>query len=137
MPKEELEQKVIDMLLSFKIQPEIMGFEYLRSAIMLCYENEELKNNISKKVYPMVAAMCNATPETVERGMRTAVENCFNCGGLLEINEKCGVVVYNNNFKWTNGEVICTLAQLIKIEEGREKLRKRLEDITIKKIIHE
>lgn len=129
MAEEELEQKVIDMLLAFKIQPDIMGFDYLKSAIMMCYQQEGLKNNISKKIYPMVAKSYNATPETVERGMRTAVENCFNCGGLLEINEKCGRVVYNNNFKWTNGEVICTLAQLIKIEEGREKIKRRMEEL--------
>ena len=118
---------VVDMLLSFKIQPDIIGFDYLKSAIMLCYDQEDLKNNISKKIYPMVAQLYNATPENVERSIRTAVENCFNSGGLLEINEKCGLVVYNNNFKWTNGEVICTLAQLIKIEEGRENMRKILE----------
>ena len=129
MDKEELEQCVTEMLMSFKMQPDIMGFDYLRSAIMLCYAEEDLKNNISKKVYPLVADIHNATPETVERGMRTAIENCFNCGGLLEINEKCGVVVYKNNFKWTNGETISLLTQLVRLKEGRENIRKKIEEL--------
>lgn len=134
MDKHQLAQNVTNMLMLFKIQPDIMGFEYLRTAIILCYQDEELKNNISKKVYPLVAKFHNSTPETVERGMRTAVENCYNCGGLLEVNEICGLVVYKNNFKWTNGELICALVELIKLQEGRMLLNKKLKQLKDDKI---
>ena len=131
MERDKLEQSVNAMLMSFKIQPDISGYDYLKSAIILCYEDEWLRNNISKKVYPLIGGIYNVSPEAVERAIRTAVENCFNCGGLLEINEKCGTVVYNNKFKWTNGEAISALTQLIKIEEGRENIKKIVEDSKI------
>ncbi|MBQ8909257.1 MAG: sporulation initiation factor Spo0A C-terminal domain-containing protein [Clostridia bacterium] len=125
----QLSQNITNLLMSFKVQPDIMGFEYLRTAVMLCYVDENLKNNISKKLYPMVAERCNSTAETVERGIRTAVENCFNCGGLLEINEKCGMVVYKNNFKWTNGEVISTLTELLRLDDVRRNLKLKLNQL--------
>ena len=125
MNTQQLTQKVTDMLLSFKMQSDIMGFEYLRSAIVMCYQDTNLTNNISKKVYPLVAEIYHSTPETVERGMRTAVENCFNSGGLLEINEVCGFIIYKNNFKWTNGELISTLTELLRLQELRSSIEKQ------------
>lgn len=129
MGREELEECVTNMLMSFKIQSDIMGFEYLRTAIILCYENDELKNNISKKVYPLVAKKHNSSPETVERGIRTAIENSYHCGGLLEINELCGFIVYTNGFKWTNGELISTLAELVRLKESRHNFNDKVEKL--------
>jgi two-component system response regulator (stage 0 sporulation protein A) len=125
----ELEHNVTNLLMAFKFQPDIMGFEYLRTAVILCYLDESLKNNISKKVYPLVADKHKATAETVERAMRTAVENCFNNGGLLEVNEKCGLIVYKNNFKWTNGEVISTLTELLKMQEKRQLFNEKFKEL--------
>ncbi|MBO5394862.1 MAG: sporulation initiation factor Spo0A C-terminal domain-containing protein [Clostridia bacterium] len=129
MITEELTNEITEMLLSFKVQPEIMGFEYLRTGIKLCFEDDSLKNNITKKLYPKVAEIFNSSPETVERAMRTAVENCYNCGGLLEVNEQCGLVVYKNDFKWTNGEMITTLVELIKLKETRKAIENKLKEL--------
>ena len=126
MEESELLQSITEMLMSFKFQTDINGFEYLRSAIVLCYQDEQLKNNISKKVYPMVAEMHNSNAQTVERGMRTAIENCYNCGGLLEINEVFGIVVYKNDFKWTNGEMISLFVEILKIQKQRQLLNEKL-----------
>ena len=133
MIAEEYTNEITDMLLSFKVQPEITGFEYLRTGIRLCLEDDSLKNNITKKLYPKVAEIYNASPEIVERAMRTAVENCYNCGGLLEVNEQCGLVVYNNDFKWTNGEMITTLVELIKLKATRKEIAKRMKELDEKK----
>ncbi|MBE7073504.1 MAG: hypothetical protein E7379_00155 [Clostridiales bacterium] len=126
MDESEIVQSITEVLMSFKFQTDINGFEYLRSAILLCYQDEELKNNISKKVYPMVAEMHNSNAQTVERGMRTAIENCYNSGGLLEINEVFGLIVYKNDFKWTNGEMISLFVEILKIKEKRQLLNEKL-----------
>ena len=125
----DLFNEITDILLAFKVQPEIMGFDYLREGIRLCYQDSTLKNSITKKLYPKIAEKFGTTAETVERGMRTAVENSYNNGGLLEVNEKCGLIVYNNDFKWTNGEMITLLCELIRLKEIRERLDEQLENL--------
>ena len=122
MLEDELSLEITNILLGFKIQPDVMGFEYLRTGIRLCFDDESLKKNITKKLYPLVAQIHGTTAETVERGMRTAIENAYYGGGLLEINERCGIIVYNNDFKWTNGETIFTLVELIKLKIKRNKI---------------
>lgn len=129
MNADDLTNEITDLLLAFKVQPEVMGFDYLRTGIKLCYQDSSLKNNITKKLYPQVAEIYNTTPGTVERDMRTAIENSYNCGGLLEVNEKCGMIVYNNDFKWTNGEMITILCELIHLKKIREKLDEHLEGL--------
>lgn len=126
---DDLLNEITDMLLAFKVQPEVMGFDYLRVGVQLCYEDESLKNNLTKKLYPKVAQIFATTPETVERDMRTAIENSYNNGGLLEVNEFCGEIVYNNDFKWTNGEMISTMVALIRLRETRAKLEKHFESL--------
>ena len=123
---DKLKNQITDMLLAFKIQPEVQGFEFLRCGIGLCYENNEMKNNITKLLYPSVAQIYHTTAETVERGIRTAIDNAFLSGGLLEINEMCQMIVYNNDFKWTNSELISTLVELIKLKELRKDLKAML-----------
>ena len=83
MIDKDLTNKITDMLLSFKVKPDNVGFDYLRTGIMLCYEDNNLKNNITKGLYPQVANIHKTKSDTVERGMRTAIDNAFNNGGLL------------------------------------------------------
>ena len=123
----DLYNEITDMLLAFKVPPEIMGFDYLREGIFLCYHDSSLKNNITKQLYPQIAKKFSTTAETVERGMRTAVENSYNSGGLLEVNEKCGMVVYKNDFKRTNGEMMTTIVALIKLKETRQQIEVKLQ----------
>ena len=118
----ELTSQITDMLLSFKVKPDNIGFDYLRTGIKLCFEDWSLKNNITKKLYPQVAVLHSTSAETVERGIRTAIENAYNNGGLLEINEQCEFIVYNNDYKWTNGEMISILVELIKLKRTREEI---------------
>ena len=131
MAEQELTENITNMLISFKFQTDITGFEYLRSAIAVCFQEEQLKNHISTKIYPIVANLHCSTVQVVERAMRTAITNCYYIGGLLEINEICGVVVYKNDFKWTNGEVIALFVEILKMQQTRQSLNEKLQSVKI------
>ena len=53
----------------------LKGFNYSRTAIILCIKDKSYLETITKRLYPKVAEIHNTTPSKVERGIRHAVEN--------------------------------------------------------------
>lgn len=56
------------------ITPNLKGHTYLRKAIELEVESNSSMEGMMKCLYPQVAADCNASPASVERNIRHAIE---------------------------------------------------------------
>lgn len=122
MKKEELYEDITNILMSLKMQPEITGFEYLREGIGLCCQDKKYLNSITL-VYSQLAKNHKTTPLIVERSIRTAIENAYINGGILGLNELYDTIVYNNDFKPTNGELILTIVDIIKLNNLKKSLQ--------------
>ena len=52
----------------------LMGYRYLREAIVLTLQNETLLHGMTKVLYPLIARSAGATASQVERDIRRAIE---------------------------------------------------------------
>lgn len=122
---DEVYIEITDILLHCQIKPNVSGFDYLRTAIRMCIEDADLKTGITKRLYPEVGKLFGTSGVTVERGIRTAIESAYNRGGLLEVNELCGAVIYNNDYKLSNSEMITTIVEVLAMRKNKEALKDR------------
>lgn len=126
MTEEEINiyEKATNMLLELKIQPELVGFDYLRKAIVLCVEDMSLISTITSKLYPMVGEYFNVNASIVERCIRNAIEQSYKNGGLLGINNFYDTIIYTNDYKFANSELIAIIVEKIQIDRLKEEFLK-------------
>lgn len=115
-------EKATNMLLGLKIQPGMHGFDYLRKSIELCLQDGSLINNITTKLYPLVAKSFNVKPSIIERCIRNAINHSFKVKGLLGLNNLYDTIIYKNDFKPSNSELISIVVEKIRIELLKENL---------------
>ena len=115
--KEEiLEVKVTNIIHEIGVPAHIKGYQYLREAIIMSVENEEIINAVTKSLYPNLAKVFKTTPSRVERAIRHAIEVAWN-RGQIEVHDKIfGYTVNSNKGKPTNSEFIAMLADLLRME---------------------
>lgn len=88
----------------------ILGFQYIRSAVLLVHEEPEIIGRITKELYPRIAARFGTTPSKVERSIRHAIHVVWTRGRIEEINAIFGFTVCTQENRPTNGEFIALLA---------------------------
>jgi two-component system, response regulator, stage 0 sporulation protein A len=77
LTSEQLELKISTILTSFNIPKQLCGYIFLREAILLVSMDFDLRQGITKVLYPTIARKFNSTPSKVERGMRHAIESSW------------------------------------------------------------
>ena len=112
-----LEIRVTQMIHNVGVPAHIKGYQYIREAIMLAVENEEIINSITKSLYPALADKFSTTPSRVERAIRHAIEVAWN-RGQIEMHDKIfGYTVNSNKGKPTNSEFIAMIADKLRLED--------------------
>jgi two-component system response regulator (stage 0 sporulation protein A) len=111
-----LEAKVSNFLHELGIPANIRGYVYLREAICLVTEENELINGVTKILYPMIAKQHKTTPSRVERAIRHAIEVAWGRGNLEAINRVFGFTVDTRRGKPTNSEFIAMVADRMRLE---------------------
>ena len=101
-----------------------MGYEYLKTSIIFACQDKQLLTNITTKLYIKVAEQFGVNSKSVERNIRTVVDSAYQVGDLLEINSIYGKIVYKNDFKLSNGELISLIATKIQYDAKRQLLLK-------------
>ena len=116
-----LEQKVSQILCKIGIPVHLTGYQYLRTAIIMVVENNEMISQITKNLYPRLAQKYNSTPSRIERAIRHAVEVTWNRGQIEFIQNIFGYTVDSNRGKPTNSEFIAIVADKIQLENKLKK----------------
>ncbi len=112
-----VEVRVTKMIHDVGVPAHIKGYQYIREAIILSINDEEMINNVTKLLYPTLAKKFSTTPSRVERAIRHAIEVAWN-RGQIEMHEKIfGYTVNSNKGKPTNSEFIAMVADRIKLSE--------------------
>ena len=90
--------EIKEVLNYFRMLPKYKGYSYLEDAIQLCREHSEYLTQITKVVYPELAKKYHVTPWSVERNIRTIIDNqTFFIQLRIEIAGEfiqCGVYLY-------------------------------------------
>ncbi len=114
--REDLVNRVTNMLHEIGIPAHIKGYHYLRDAIMMAVEDMDVLNAITKVLYPTVAKKYQTTSSRVERAIRHAIEVAWSRGKLDTLDELFGYTVSNGKGKPTNSEFIALIADTIQLE---------------------
>ncbi len=111
-----IEVRVTNLIHDVGVPAHIKGYQYLREAIIMSVENEEIINAVTKTLYPSLAKTFKTTPSRVERAIRHAIEVAWN-RGQIEVHDKIfGYTVNSNKGKPTNSEFIAMLADMLRME---------------------
>ena len=121
--EKEIFNKSTKVLMDLKIQPDRLGFNFLRTAIIECAKDFSLLENITSSLYPLLAKHYNVTPVIVERCMRTAINSAYSKGGLLGLNNLYDRVIYKNDYRPSSSELIAIIVDKFRIDSLREKIK--------------
>lgn len=97
----------------------IKGYQYIREAITMVYDNPEIVGGITKELYPTLADKFDTTVSRVERAIRHAIEVSWNRGNWELMEEVFGHSVDIDKAKPTNSEFIVTVADKLRLEYVR------------------
>ena len=114
-PEIDLELIVTNMIHEIGIPAHIKGYNYIRSAILMCVKEPELVNAITKRLYPEIAKKYETTGYRVERAIRHAIEVAWDRGDVEVLDSYFGYTLRSDRGKPTNSEFIAMLADKIRL----------------------
>lgn len=112
----ELECAVTEIIHQVGIPAHIKGYHYLRTAIMLSVNDDEMINSITKLLYPTVAKQYQTTSSRVERAIRHAIEIAWDRGNVDVLEKIFSYTVRNSRGKPTNSEFIALIADHLRLK---------------------
>lgn len=113
---DNLEALVTNLIHEVGVPAHIKGYQYLREAIMMVVNNIDVINQITKQLYPDIAAKYHTTPSRVERAIRHAIEVAWGRGQVETVESIFGYTVSNVKGKPTNSEFIAMIADKLRLE---------------------
>ncbi|WP_281886695.1 sporulation transcription factor Spo0A [Paenibacillus sp. YYML68] len=117
LPKtKNLDANITTIIHEIGVPAHIKGYQYLREAITMVYNNIEILGAITKTLYPAIAEKYKTTPSRVERAIRHAIEVAWTRGNIDSISHLFGYTINISKSKPTNSEFIAMVADKLRIE---------------------
>ena len=110
-----LESDVTHIIHEIGVPAHIKGYQYLRDAIILSVNDQEMLNSITKILYPTIAKRHQTTPSRVERAIRHAIEVAWSRGKMETLDALFGYTIDTGKGKPTNSEFIALIADRIRL----------------------
>ncbi len=111
-----IESQVTKIIHQIGVPAHIKGYQYLRTAILMTIEDNEIIDSVTKILYPSVAKKYATTTSRVERAIRHAIEVAWDRGDIDTLNSYFGYTVQNNRGKPTNSEFIAMIADNLRLK---------------------
>lgn len=115
-----LQKSISKLLHELGMPSHIKGYQYIREAIVMVYENPEIVGGITKELYPELAIKFDTTVSRVERAIRHAIEVSWNRGDWDLMEDVFGHSIDYDKAKPTNSEFIVTLADKLRLEYAKQ-----------------
>ncbi len=112
-PFRNLEGEISVLLSRMGISASIKGYHFIRKAVMMAVEDQDVLVGITKGLYPDIAKMYRTTASKVERAIRHAIESAWKKNGPQVYFEVAG---YLPAEKPTNGQFIAALSEYFRIQ---------------------
>ena len=116
LSNKSLQIEVTNILHSLGIPSHIKGYQYIRSGILMVYENPSFIGSITKELYPGISNKFNTSIQRVERAIRHAIEIAWLRGDIDLMEEIFGHSVDIDRAKPTNSEFIVTIADKLRLD---------------------
>lgn len=112
----DLEAQVTKIIHQIGVPAHIKGYQYLRTAILMTIEDNDIINAVTKILYPTVAKKYQTTTSRVERAIRHAIEVAWDRGDVDTLNSYFGYTIQNSRGKPTNSEFIAMIADNLRLK---------------------
>lgn len=112
----DIEAQVTKIIHQIGVPAHIKGYQYLRSAIIMTIEDNDIINSVTKVLYPSVAKKYQTTTSRVERAIRHAIEVAWDRGDVDTLNSYFGYTIQNSRGKPTNSEFIAMIADNLRLK---------------------
>lgn len=111
-----LSVRVSEVLHDLGVPAHVLGYHYLRRAILMAVEDMHVIHKMTRGLYPTVAREFNTTGSRVERAIRHAIELCWERADIDILHKVFGYTVSVNKDKPTNSEFIALVADNLRLE---------------------
>lgn len=111
-----LEAQATRLIHEVGVPAHIKGYHYLRDAIIMCVNDMDMLNSITKILYPEIAKKHQTTASRVERAIRHAIEVAWNRCNPKSVEELFGYTINSCKGKPTNSEFIAMISDRIRLE---------------------
>ena len=108
--------KVTQLLHDMGIPAHLCGHDYLRDAILMVMESNEVSGRMTKEIYPEIANKYKKSPQSVERAIRTALDVAWTRGKTELINDIFRFTVNIQKGRPTNSEFVSLIADYLNYE---------------------
>lgn len=112
----DIEAQVTKIIHQIGVPAHIKGYQYLRSAILMTINDNDIINSVTKVLYPSVAKKYSTTTSRVERAIRHAIEVAWDRGDIDTLNSYFGYTIQNTRGKPTNSEFIAMIADNLRLK---------------------
>lgn len=110
-----MKKRITNILIELGIPAHVKGYQYLRTAIIICIANPDAMYQITKVLYPAIAEVHNTKTGQIERCIRHAIETGVSANPYAFK----AYFPYLTKDKPTNAQFICTIADMLKLEEEK------------------
>lgn len=111
----DLQMTVSEIMHQIGVPAHIKGYQYLREAIVLSINDNEMMSSVTKVLYPTVAKIYSTTPSRVERAIRHAIEVAWDRGDIDVLSSYFGYTIQNTRGKPTNSEFIAMISDKLRL----------------------
>ncbi len=112
----DIETQVTKIIHQIGVPAHIKGYQYLRSAILMTIDDNDIINSVTKILYPSIAKKYKTTTSRVERAIRHAIEVAWDRGDVDTLNSYFGYTIQNTRGKPTNSEFIAMIADNLRLK---------------------
>lgn len=118
-PPEPLTERISRLLISIGVPTNLLGYAYLRTALLLSLSHPEILRGMNRLLYPQVAQQHSVTARSVERAIRHAIGQTWARGGGAHYRQLMGRSASSVGDRPTNGEFITLLTDRLTLEQHR------------------
>lgn len=111
-----LETTITNLIHEIGIPSHVMGYRYLKDAILITLRDRDTINAITKVLYPEIAEKNHTTASRVERAIRHAIEIAFTRGNSDFITSLFGYSINPSTGKPTNSEFIAVISDYLRLK---------------------
>ncbi len=112
----DMEAQVTRVIHQIGVPAHIKGYQYLRTAILMTIDDNDVINAVTKILYPTVAKQYETTSSRVERAIRHAIEVAWDRGDVETLNSYFGYTIQQGRGKPTNSEFIAMIADNLRLQ---------------------
>ncbi len=113
---EEPEHQVSRMLSSIGVPTNLLGYAYLRTALILMLRRPEISHGLTRGLYPEVACQHGTTARCVERAIRHAISQTWVRSGGAGYERLLGRMGSTVGERPTNSEFLAQVAEGLRLE---------------------